>query len=81
MKFILSHSQLRQLKIKSLFFLNPLLAADNAVTPSDILKFANVDVLDNPTCQERLPSFEDWVKATHICSNNEKAQVCNVCIF
>ena len=66
-----------------------LFAADSSFQPSEILQQANVGVLDNPTCQDRLPpAFNGWMivilqgfvtqNATHICNDNTVAQVCSV---
>ena len=52
---------------------------DEGFSPSEILQQANVEALENPTCQDRLPSdFDGWVMDIHICSDNTVAQTCNV---
>ena len=56
--------------------------ADDATTPGEILQNANVGVLDNPTCQDRLaPSEDGWIMDFHICSDNSYAQTCSVSFF
>ena len=71
-------------KVTSLFGYSMLfnITADDADDPSEILQNANVGVLDNPTCQDRLaPSENGWIMDFHICSDNSYAQTCRVSLL